>query len=234
MEILYQGILRNDSGIEETFTVRELTLEDLAGILEVQNKTIASLTDKNALQPLTEEEYRHILQGNGKMAGAFLEDRLIAFRALLVPIVDEDHLGRDIGLEDEELPQVIYQEISNVIPEYRGNKLQQTLAILLMQQLSKQEHPYRYVCCTVAPFNIPSLKDKFAQGLEIAALKDKYGGMLRYVFVKDLSMPGDRDWNEVITIPMIDTDSQQEVISRGYRGFAIAAEEGFWQVLYGI
>lgn len=234
MEILFKGILKNDSGIEETFIVRELTLEDLEGILEVQNKTISSLTDRNALQPLTEEEYRHILQGNGKMAGAFVDDRLIAFRALLVPMVDENHLGRDIGLEDEELDQVIYQEISNVIPKYRGNKLQQTLAILLMQQLSKQEHWYRYVCCTVAPFNIPSLKDKFAQGLEIAALKEKYGDMLRYVLVKDLSISGDRDWNKVITVPMKDTVSQQEAISQGYRGFAIAEEEGVWQVLYGI
>ncbi|WP_079505045.1 N-acetyltransferase [Mesobacillus jeotgali] len=233
MEILYQGILKNDSGTEETFTVRELTLEDLDGILEVQNIIISSLTDRNALQPLTEEEYRHILQGNGIMAGAFIDDRLIAFRALLVPMVDEDHLGRDIGLGEEELAQVIYQEISNVIPKYRGNKLQQTLAILLMQELSKQEHQYRYVCCTVAPFNIPSLKDKFAQGLEIAALKEKYGGMLRYVFVKDLSMPGDRDWNEVLTIPMEDTVSQQEAISGGYRGFDMAEESGVWQVLYG-
>ena len=31
------------------------------------------------------------------------------------------------------------------------------------------------------PFNIPSLKDKFAQGMEIAALKEKYGGSMRYV-----------------------------------------------------
>ena len=34
---------------------------------------------------------------------------------------------------------------------------------------------------TVAPFNIPSLKDKFAQGMEVAALKEKYSGSMRYV-----------------------------------------------------
>jgi hypothetical protein len=233
MEILHQGTLKHESGNEETYTVRELTLKDLDGILEVQNKTISSLTDKNALLPLTVDEYRHILQGNGKMAGAFVDDRLIAFRALLVPRIDDDHLGRDIGLEEEELEKVIYQEISNVLPEYRGNKLQQTLAILLMQELNKQEHQHQYVCCTVAPFNIPSLKDKFAQGLEIAALKEKYGGMLRYVFVKDLNEPADRDWNEIITVPMEDTAAQQELLSQGFRGVSITVEAGVWNIQYG-
>ena len=50
-----------------------------------------------------------------------------------------------------------------------------------MDELQKEDSKYDYVCCTVAPFNIPSLKDKFAQGMAIAALKEKYGGSLRYV-----------------------------------------------------
>jgi hypothetical protein len=233
MEILHQGTLRNAAGIEENYTVRKLVPEDLGAILEVQNTVVSSLEDSSVLQPLTEEEYRYILQDNGMMAGAFAGDVLIAFRALLVPKIDEDHLGRDIGLEEEELSKVIYQEISNVLPEYRGNKLQKTLAILLMQELNKHEHQYQYVCCTVAPFNIPSLKDKFSQGLEIAALKEKYGGMLRYVFVKDLGEPADRDWNEVITVPMGDTAAQKEWLARGYRGFAMVDEDGIWHVQYG-
>lgn len=233
MEILHQGTLSNTSGLEENYTVRKLGPGDLGAILEVQNKVISSLKDKSALQPLTEEEYRHILQGNGMMAGAFADDRMIAFRALLVPSIDEEHLGRDIGLDEDELSKVIYQEVSNVLPEYRGNRLQQTLAILLMQELNKEEHSYQYVCSTVAPFNIPSLKDKFSQGQEIAALKEKYGGLLRYVFVKDLGEPANRDWNEVISVPMEDTESQQEIISRGYRGFDMIEEGDSWFVQYG-
>ena len=48
-------------------------------------------------------------------------------------------------------------------------------------RITKENSKYDYVCCTVAPFNIPSLKDKFSQGMEIAALKEKYGGSMRYV-----------------------------------------------------
>lgn len=233
MEILHKGTLENEAGIEQPFAVRKLTIHDLQEIIEVQNEVVSSLAERNVLQPLTVGEFRAILKGNGMMAGAFVDDRMIAFRALLVPAFEENHLGKDIGLKEEDLPKVIYQEISYVLPKYRGNKLQRILAILLMQELNKQEHPYQYVCCTVAPFNIPSLKDKFSQGMEIAALKEKYGGMLRYVFVKDLSKPESRTWSEVITLPMEDTAGQQETISKGFRGFDMINEAGKWHVQYG-
>lgn len=233
MEDLYRGTIKNEDGIEQPFTIRRLRIGDLVGILAVQRQVVSEMADKSVLQPLAEEEFQYILEGNGLMIGAFVGDALIAFRALLVPVMDEEHLGRDIGLEGEELEKVIYQEISNVLHEYRGNKLQMTLAILIMQELNKLEAQYRYVCSTVAPLNIPSLKDKFLQGLEVAALKEKYNGMLRYVFVKDLAKPENRLWDEVITIPMEDTTAQQEKIAEGWRGFQIEKEKETWYVYYG-
>ncbi len=74
------------------------------------------------------------------------------------------------------------------------------------------------MCCTVAPFNIPSLKDKFAQGMEIAALKEKYGGSLRYVFVKELRGDKESDWTDVQSILMSDASGQQALLSEGIVG----------------
>jgi hypothetical protein len=93
----------------------------------------------------------------------------------------------------------------------------------------------------VAPYNIPSLKDKFAQGMQIAALKEKYGGLLRYVFVRDLAQGGGAEVGvteppdsmaaaavtetetetaaETILIPMRDTAAQQQKLAAGWRGF---------------
>lgn len=53
-----------------------------------------------------------------------------------------------------------------------------------MQQVDLTK--FNVVCATVMPGNIASLKDKFSQGMHVAALKLKYGGKLRYVFMKDL------------------------------------------------
>ena len=183
MTILYEGKLKQNN---DSFHVTLLSLEHMEQILSLQNVIVEALEDKGRLQPLSLEEFQYILEGNGMMIGAFIQNELIAFRALLVPPIDDEHLGLDIGLPESQLHRVIYQEISNVHPNCRGNGMQKILATVIMDELQKEDSQYDYVCCTVAPFNIPSLKDKFAQGMEIAALKEKYGGSMRYVFVKEL------------------------------------------------
>jgi hypothetical protein len=227
---IYEGILNN----QLSYIVRKLTIRDLPEILNVQDQVIDYLENKERVQPLTEEEFRFILNGNGWMIGAFAEEQLVAFRALLVPLIDEEHLGRDIGLLDDELPKVIYQEISNVLPAFRGNQLQKILARVIMQELSLENHSYRYVCCTVAPFNIPSLKDKFAQGMKIAALKEKYGGSLRYIFVKDLREIGEPEYKKTIYIPMKEISAQHAKIAEGWHGIQMEERKGEWWVQYAL
>lgn len=233
MSHIFEGTIKRKNQVEQSFNVQILTMDHLPDILFVQDQIILSLKDKEILQPLSKQEFQYILNGNGLMLGAFVEDTLIAFRALLVPQIDEEHLGLDIGLKVEELQQVIYQEISNVLPEYRGNQLQKTLAILIMQELSQQQHEYRYVCCTVSTFNTPSLKDKFVQGMEILALKEKYGGLMRYIFVKDLQEVNSPIWNQVTFIQMDDIEAQQEKLAEGWRGFQLEDRDGVQWINFG-
>ncbi|PEO09095.1 N-acetyltransferase [Bacillus wiedmannii] len=222
MTVLYKGSLKQNN---EPFHVTLLTLENIEQILSLQNVVVEALEDKSRLQPLSLEEFQYILEGNGMMIGAFIENELIAFRALLVPPIDDEHLGLDIGIPESELHRVIYQEISNVHPNSRGNGMQKILATVIMDELQNEDSKYDYVCCTVAPFNIPSLKDKFAQGMEIAALKEKYGGSLRYVFVKELRSDKERDWTDVKHILMSDAGKQQALLSEGYRGYEMEKKE---------
>ncbi|PEN43384.1 N-acetyltransferase [Bacillus wiedmannii] len=230
MTVLYKGLLKQNN---EPFHVTLLSLEHIEHILSLQNVVVEALEDKSRLQPLSLEEFQYILEGNGMMIGAFIENKLIAFRALLVPPIDEEHLGLDIGIPESELHRVIYQEISNVHPNCRGNGMQKILATVIMDELQKEDSKYDYVCCTVAPFNIPSLKDKFAQGMEIAALKEKYGGSLRYVFVKELRENKERDWSDVKSVPMSDAGGQQALLSEGYRGYEMEKIDDTFIVKFG-
>jgi hypothetical protein len=230
MENLFEGFLEKN---KESYTVRLLNTEDIDELQELQDFVVAELREKSTLQPLTYEELEYILKGNGLMIGAFTGEGLIAFRALLIPPIDEEHLGVDAGLPEAELGDVIYQEISTVHPEYRGNRLQQTLAYLIMEELGNLERSFTYAACTVAPFNIPSLKDKFSQGMEIAALKIKYTDQLRYVFIKRLD---GRDEREEISgiekVPMGDTAKQQALLREGWRGISMEEENGGYVVVY--
>ncbi|MYW27270.1 GNAT family N-acetyltransferase [Bacillus thuringiensis] len=230
MTALYEGTLKQNN---ESFHVTLLSLEHIEQILSLQNIVVEALEDKSRLQPLSQEEFQYILEGNGMMIGAFIENKLIAFRALLVPPIDDEHLGLDIGLSESELHRVIYQEISNVHPNYRGNDMQKILANVIMDELQKEDSKYDYVCCTVAPFNIPSLKDKFAQGMEIAALKEKYGGSLRYIFVKKLRGDKESDWTDVQSILMSDASGQQALLSEGYLGYEMEKVDGDFVVKFG-
>ncbi|AWU51326.1 TPA: GNAT family N-acetyltransferase [Bacillus anthracis] len=230
MTVLYEGRLKQNN---ERFHVTLLSLEYIEQILLLQNVVVEALEDKSRLQPLSQEEFQYILEGNGMMIGAFIENELIAFRALLVPPIDDEHLGLDIGLPESELHRVIYQEISNVHPNCRGNGMQKILATVIMDELQKEDSKYDYVCCTVAPFNIPSLKDKFAQGMKIAALKEKYGGSMRYVFVKELREDNERDWTDIKSIPMNNAGGQQVLLSEGYRGYKMEKVDEDFVVKFG-
>lgn len=102
-----------------------------------------------------------------------------------------------------------------------------------MEQLKQSDHNYEYVCCTVAPFNIPSLKDKFAQGMEVAALKEKYSDRLRYVFVKELQSERQKEWVNIEKLLMSDIAGQQRLLAEGYRGYEMKFCDGEHWVRFG-
>ncbi|XXM70401.1 GNAT family N-acetyltransferase [Lysinibacillus sphaericus] len=230
MDYLFQGFLEKN---KESYTVRLLNKEDIDQVQELQELVVLDLKEKSNLQALTYEELKYILDGNGLMIGAFAEYGLIAFRALLIPPIDEEHLGLDAGLPEEELVDVIYQEISTVHPDCRGNRLQQTLAHLIMEELGNLDRSFTYAACTVAPFNIPSLKDKFSQGMEIAALKIKYVDQLRYIFIKRLDGRDEKgEISGIEKVQMGDTTKQEALLNAGWRGISMEQENGGYMVVY--
>lgn len=216
---------------EVPYEVEVLTEAHIPQLNVLQEAVVAALPDKAILQPLDEDELRNILQGNGLMIGVFVEGSLMAFRALLKPgLEEEEHLGLDVGLTTEvQLKQVLYQEISNVHPQFRGYGLQRTMADIIMQQVNTSE--FSVICATVMPFNIASLKDKFSQGMHVAALKYKYGGKLRYVFAKFLNEEA-KDYESELELSMADTEGQQKLLEEGYIGISMRQDESKWLVKY--
>ncbi|MFD1032230.1 hypothetical protein [Metaplanococcus flavidus] len=232
MKALYEGTITNQLLRKKlTLRMKRLYLEDLPAIEQVQETVIAAMREKTTLQPLSTEEFLFILNERGLMVGAYAGEELIGFRALLIPEIDEEHLGYDIGLPEVELPKVIYQEISAVLPAYRGNRLQQKLADVIMKELPKLSGNFRYVCCTVAPMNIPSLKDKFTQDMYIATLTEKYGSKERYVCVKDLENPS-LGYADFTAAKLDDFNRQHQLFDAGYVGINFQMKNGFHEIQF--
>lgn len=209
--------------------VRHLTIADLPEIEALQQKVYEALPDRSVLQPLSTEEFELILGDDGLMIGVFVKEKMIAFRALVEPPIDEEHLGYDCSIPEEKLSRVLYQEISNVDPAYRGYNLQKKMAKWTMDEIDLSR--YDYVCSTVKPLNIPSLKDKFSQNLVVRALKIKYVDKLRYVFYKDLTQEAPV-FTEQVKQLMHDIEGQQALLKDGYVGTAMLEENDEWYVVY--
>ncbi|MGG0669389.1 hypothetical protein [Sporosarcina koreensis] len=210
-------------------TIRELAHDDLHAIMTLQEKVIDNLTVASFLQPLSEEEFHYILDGNGTMIGAFHGSHLIAFRAMLEPEIDEHHLGKDACLPASELPSVLYSEVTNVDPAYRGNSLQRILGELLMENVDTNRH--RYVFATVAPFNIASLKDKFTLGMYIISLEKKYENLLRYTLMIDLQ-DNEKTGSLTAMADMSDVLEQQSLLKDGWVGVGLEEADGSWKVKF--
>ena len=209
--------------------VHVLTLSDLPELLSIQEAVIQALAEPEHYQSLSIEEFTKLL-ADQTLIGATAEGRLIAFRAMLIPPIDDEHLGRDIGWPEVSLERVLYQEVTNVHPDFRGYGLQTHLGKLLMSQVEADDR-FDVVCATVAPFNIPSMKDKFTLGLRIGALKEKYGGKLRYIFYKELH----RSWqptSEVMDVPMEERMKQVELLQTGWFGTCLMKQGEQWIVRY--
>lgn len=209
--------------------VRVLTLSDLPELLSIQEAVIQALGEPEHYQSLSSEEFTKLLTDQ-TLIGAMSEGRLVAFRAMLIPPIDDEHLGRDIGWPEDSLERVIYQEVTNVHPDFRGYGLQTYLGKLLMS-LIESDDQFDVVCATVAPFNIPSMKDKFTLGLRIGALKEKYGGKIRYIFYKELY----RSWqptSEAVDVSMEDYLRQVELLQAGWFGTGLMKQGEQWVVRY--
>ncbi|MGE7091139.1 GNAT family N-acetyltransferase [Lysinibacillus sp. NPDC048646] len=224
MDKIYEGMLG-----DTPFFVTQLQIQHLQVIEQLQHEVYESLHDRSLLQPLSTEEFEYILNGHGLMIGAYVEDELIAFRALLNPPIDEEHLGYDCDIVEAHFHRVLYQEISNVSPKYQGFGLQKTLAKVVMNHIDLAS--YDYVCSTVKPYNIASLKDKFSQGLVIKGLKIKYVDKLRYIFYKDLQHEQPA-FTEKKSVSMGDTEGQQILLKQGFLGTSMYEKHPDWFVVY--
>lgn len=132
----------------------------------------------------------------------------------------------------EELPNTLFSVVTNVDPDYRGSGLQKLLGEKIMETIDRNR--FRYVLSTVAPFNIPSLKDKFFLGFSIVDLKEQYNGKLRYTFFKDFQKESVEFELVDFSVNMSDYGRQKELFQLGYFGTGIFYQNDEWMVQFGV
>lgn len=120
------------------------------------------------------EEVRKMMSdGILEMWLALDHGRPAAVFSILHPGLHTYNYGYDLGLQEEELLQVIHMDTAAVHADYRGQGLQAKLMQMAEQELSGQGR--RILLSTVHPENRFSLNNLLCQGYEIQKRVGKYG-----------------------------------------------------------
>ncbi len=90
----------------------------------------------------------------------------------------------NIALTSENLECVVHMDSSSVLPEHQGHHLESRM--IAFAEILIDTSKYHYSFATVAPENVASLKSLVHNGYQIMVTKEKYGGVMRCVVMKEL------------------------------------------------
>ncbi len=109
-------------------------------------------------------------------------DEIIGVFLCHYPKLADYNIGRDIGLDDNALFQVVHMETAAVLPEYRGQGLQVEMFKFAETIIDKGK--YHHLLGLVSPYNPPSIKSFEKSGYIQVITKEKYDGRLRHIYHK--------------------------------------------------
>lgn len=204
------------------FYVKYVEQKDVPEVLKLQDYIYERIPLKEIFVRDTEEDLRKAIDDKGIIFGIYTkDDRLAAYRFINVPGETEHNMGADLYLPKSEYHKVVHLETTVVHPDFRGLGLQRlTLDYAVKWTVAKG---YRYLFCTVSPYNPVSLNNIMSGGLKARHLKKKYGneehdGYLRYILYRDLSVVCDECWPDFIFCSISDIEGQKKLIESGYTG----------------
>ncbi len=171
----------------EHFKIEIATEQDIEIITKIIQTVLNQMPDNDWFAADNGEHVRQILANGlgkcyqaieiktGKTAGIFI----VAF-----PGENDENLGHDIGLKPHQLKLVAHMDSAAVLPQYRGHNLQ----LLLMKQAENDLKiaGYRYLMCTIHPDNVYSKNAALSQNYKVMMTKEKYGGYLRDILLKEI------------------------------------------------
>lgn len=180
-------ILKKKDGQEIEAELKELDLSYIDKIMDLQKNIYEGLANKDFYACTDREEFEDTIKANGKIIGciSLKTNELIAMGVYIEYGYGDHNYGYDINIQGEELLKVGQIESTVVNADFRGNKLQKIICEEL-EEIGKKSK-MKYICSTVAPDNKFSVNTFEKLGYNIMADKLKYGGLRRYVFMKEIN-----------------------------------------------
>ncbi|MGL5379139.1 GNAT family N-acetyltransferase [Clostridium sp.] len=178
--------VKRKNDVNEEIRLKVLDLTYIDEIMKLQEDIINGLEDKQLYASTEKEEFIEYINSYGKIIGYVNEEgKLIAMGVYAKKGYDKGNYGYDIDIQGEDLLKVGQIESTVVRPEYRGNRLQKIICDIL--EKIAIEDGVKTLCATASPYNEFSVNTFIKLGYEIKKDKIKYGGLRRYVLVKEVN-----------------------------------------------
>lgn len=179
-------ILRKKDGTSVEAKLKVLDITYIDKVMEFQDEIYEGLENKDFYSCSDRVEFEEIINGRGIAIGCVSveSDELIAIGVYVEYGYEDHNYGYDIGIKGEEILKVGQLESTLVSESYRGNRLQKIM-IEILEDVSRKAG-MKYICATAAPDNRFSCNTFEKLNYKVVLEKLKYGGLRRYVFMKEL------------------------------------------------
>lgn len=165
-------------------TIRMAMEEDASSIVDIMETVAKNLEDPEIYVTDDEAFIRRHIKDQGFTELAECDGGAVGFLIVHIPGDGPENLGRDAGLPDRELPFTAHMESAAVLPAYRGHGIQRMLMMEAEKELRRRG--FHYAVGTVSPKNPYSMENCLKLGYLTAAVRNKYGSLLRNIVVKRL------------------------------------------------
>ncbi len=170
------------------WTIRIVREDEAETVCQVIQEVYDQLENKELFATSDLDYIKAHLGAEGFMVAAYdSQGKMVGNFMVRYPMDAEDNLGRDLGIPKEELHKVAHMESAVVLPEYRGNHLQAWMLQYAEHMIDQEK--YIYFMATVSPDNPASYRSLEANGYQMMMTKEKYGGMLRRIYCKKVTLP---------------------------------------------
>nr|WP_307990297.1 GNAT family N-acetyltransferase [uncultured Niameybacter sp.] len=177
--------VKRKDGLEVTLTLEKLDKSYIEKIIQLQEEILGGIDNPEIFVPTSKEEFHERFETDATFLGYVTEENeLIALIIFLKLGYDPDNYGYDLDLEGEVLLDIGQVDTVLVKEDFRGNNLQYILG--QAAEALAREVGSKILCATVSPDNPFSLNNFKKLGYEIKKDKLKYGGVRRYILMKEL------------------------------------------------